>query len=156
MPTGTGLPDQRRSRTAALLRSEYAARLLASDHPSCTESIPTLATSPDNDNLPVTEPTPAALAIEQLGKLANAGAPGERLVATVAEIVAEWQKSGADAEAMREGITTVLSDVDDGVVAAEQFTDEAEADQQRAAARRQVAALRALQEALAIMAERLG
>ena len=102
------------------------------------------------------EPPPAVLAVEQLGKLAANGASGERLVATAAEIVAGWHKTGAGAEALREGITTILSDVDDGVVAAEQSADDAETDEQRAAARRLADALQALQSALAVMAERLG
>ena len=50
----------------------------------------------------------------------------------------------------------MLSEVDDGVVAAEQFADEAETDPRRAAARMQADALRSLQEALATMVERLG
>ena len=151
------MPGRNGGRSNGRLASvRIGGEIACSDPPSCTRTIRTLATSPDNDNSPVAEPAPAALAIEELGKLANAGAPGEYLVATAAEIVAEWHNAGADAEALREGITTVLSDVDDGVVAAEQFADDAETDQQRAAARRQVAALRTLQKALAIMAERLG
>ena len=112
--------------------------------------------SHDNDNQSVAEPSPAVLAIDQLGKLASAGASGERLVTLAAQVTAGWLKAGANGEAMREGVTAILSNVDDGVVAAEQFADEAETDPQRAAARMQVAALRSLQEALATMVERLG
>lgn len=111
---------------------------------------------PQNDEPSEAEPPPALAAIEQLGKLAVGGASGERLVVAAAEIVAGWQKAGADADVLREGVTTVLSDVDDGVMAAEQSVDEAETDGQRAAARRQAEALRALQGALAAMSERLG
>ena len=109
-----------------------------------------------NDNLPVSDLPPAVLAMEQLGRLASVGILGERLVTAAAQITAGWQKAGADAEAMRERITTILSDLDDGVVAAEQFASEAETVQQRIAAWAQVEALQALQEALAAMAERLG
>ena len=109
-----------------------------------------------NDNPSTPERSPASIAVEKLSKLSSAGASAERLIAAAAEFVAGWQEAGANAEALREGITAVLSEVDDGVVAAEQFAEEAETDQQRAAARRQVEALKSLQEALAIMVERLG
>ena len=109
-----------------------------------------------NDNPSTPERSPASVAVEKLSKLSNDGASANRLIATAAEFVAGWQEAGADAEGLREGITAVLSEVDDGVVAAEQFADEAETDQQRAGARRQVEALKSLQEALATMVERLG
>ena len=109
-----------------------------------------------NDNLSTPEHSPASIAVRKLSKLSSDGASANRLIAAAAEFVTGWQKAGANAEALREGITAVLSEVDDGAVAAEQFADEAETDLQRAAARMQADALRSLQEALATMVERLG
>ena len=109
-----------------------------------------------NDNLPAGAPPALVAAIERLSRWASSGASGEELVSAAVEFVTSLQEAGASADAVREAITAVVADVAEGKAAAEQFADEAETDQQRISARGQVKALRALQEALAAIAERLG
>ena len=99
--------------------------------------------------------TPATIAIQRLAKLAVAGTPVARMVATAQGIILNWSAESLPAHELRERIETLQADVDGGVLAAEDYVADADSDKGRMAAQLQLAGLTAVQEVLTEEIEKL-
>ena len=102
------------------------------------------------------ERTPALAAIEQMAKLASAGAHPDRMRTSVAAILEQWMAEELGEGDMRERLEQLQADLDGGLETVENADADADTDGQKRAAAAQKAALTSARDAVGQALEKMG